>query len=810
MAHRCSKDPKFAAIFGDLCSRSADCLAIKNLCALFLSTDSHHRKSAEIALFHFCSEHQKNAELVEFLCFSLPSGREKYTELKQQFVGSYAVTAHAKIQCHRIRLAFVDDVLSTSPSPQRSSATPFCSCDIRGISVRIKRMVDERANPLSRASSPSSIRPSAVSPILSPMSPQPCFHQAICEVESFDFDALVRNAGNFSMQMKSSREEAHGIRLQADQLQLCTLGPINVGKLAASMQTLHLSASLQDVAAFCDPFFRIIESLQYAGSSVDQNVLAQETQSDSIQNEFGTTFQGNVSKSVDHTAQLIARIFRNFHNAEFKFDGLIFDLEICPLLEQVGAKILVQVYPMQVDSRSFLCHGVRVKIGRQHADMVLFHVLPMNYDHVGTHGSALSLQALQTAIYLEHTVSSISLELFDVFIGNDKFESLEDFKTILVFCAHIPEVIYAGLLPKDTELDHDDHCDPRNGPAHFLREKFVPFFIYDESFARPLAYSTTSALQKRVAARVFGNSAMVSPISGNPSPGTNFQDASAPTMDPISLRFFGDNTPSIAADDRSSFVSPAAFGARAPYALDEVSRISAGGGNYSAMPFYSVLEPPLEAGSRHSNLIRFSLGNLTLTIPGRDHVSTSCSLGVRFEVTCSYNESSQVKAEAALESLRIYRCRFRGDEHSIVHGVAVRVEVAIENPETHPLTPQRRMSVFLQRGLKICLGTQPLSSINQVGADLDHIQKLFAPDNLSNSARSCHGQSTPTFSPEMVSVFPELDAPPPIFGSPVRVRSENVHQHAVLIDDSISLFLNQQKFGQPDPSNFHFLSATFH
>ena len=195
-------------------------------------------------------------------------------ELKNQFVANYAVTANAKMQCHRIRVALIDDELNASPSQQRSSAPQFCSCDIKGLSVRIKRVMDDRPLPLlSRASSPSTSRVISGSPILSPAHShgQPILHQTVCEIDSVDFDALVRNAASVSAQIKSSREEAHGIRFQADQLQLCTRGPINIGKSASSVQTLNVSISLQDFAAAFDPFARILQSFAYAGSVASQS-----------------------------------------------------------------------------------------------------------------------------------------------------------------------------------------------------------------------------------------------------------------------------------------------------------------------------------------------------------------------------------------------------------------------------------------------------------------------------------------------------------------------------------------------------------
>ncbi len=82
LAHRCSKDPNFAAIFDDLCSCFADCPAVRNLCALFLSTDSHHRKSVELALMRWFEIQEIQAELSAAL--ACKANADTLIELLQQ------------------------------------------------------------------------------------------------------------------------------------------------------------------------------------------------------------------------------------------------------------------------------------------------------------------------------------------------------------------------------------------------------------------------------------------------------------------------------------------------------------------------------------------------------------------------------------------------------------------------------------------------------------------------------------------------------------------------------------------------------
>jgi hypothetical protein len=813
LAHRCLKDQQFAAIFGDLCSRTADCSAIRNLCSLFQSSDFRLHKSAQIAIFHFCSQNHKNAELVELAFHSFPSGLEKYMELKNQFVANYAVTANAKMQCHRIRVALIDDELNASPSQQRSSAPQFCSCDIKGLSVRIKRVMDDRPLPLlSRASSPSTSRVISGSPILSPAHShgQPILHQAVCEIDSVDFDALVRNAASVSAQIKSSREEAHGIRFQADQLQLCTRGPINIGKSASSVQTLNVSISLQDFAAAFDPFARILQSFAYAGSAASRSVPADEPLLDDSGDESELLMEGAFLRSQAQAIQTAGQCFRMFENSDVKFDGLILDLEVKSVLDEVTPKIILQMYPLQFDSRSFSCHGVRISMGREQRDVTLLHILPLNSDQVGSFGSASSLQALQHAIHVDYGCSFLSLEFADIFVGSGVFDVLEDMNTMWFVLSQIPAVIASSTTSEDANDDMHDCCAP-NDPSACLRVRFTPFFIYNEAMAHPLLFTSTSALQKRVAARVFGNSAMVSPITGGGSPATNVQDASAQTLDPLSLRYFGESTPSARADDRVLFRYPAADGSRLSYSAEEVSRISASAGNLSAIPLYSVIEQDREARGPLAVSIRLSLGVFTVTVPGRDNVSTSCSFGARFECACSATAPSQLKIDAALECLRIYRTRSRSVEHDIIRGAAFRVQVMPGSESAGVVTNVHHdIVITLQRGVKVCLGTNSISSVNHVASDIDEILKLFVLTSpSSSSSMGSVNPDTRPVSPEprssAISDLLELDAPPPIFGSPLRVVSKSSNQRSLNVDETARnlSFGNEEEYSDPYHSVLH-------
>lgn len=143
----------------------------------------------------------------------------------------------------------------------------------------------------------------------------------------------------------------------------------------------------------------------------------------------------------------------------------------------------------------------------------------------------------------------------------------------------------------------------------------------------------------------------------------------------------------------------------------------------------------------------------------------------------------KMKIDAALESFRLYRSRSRGDAHDIVQGVALRVEVVSENSVLDAAASHRRIVATLQRGLKLRLGTSPLSSLNQFSGDIDRICKLLlAPPDSAAASVSTQAQSRLS-SPLSRSPAPlellELDAPPPIFGSPVRRRptAPNQLQH---------------------------------
>ncbi len=120
------------------------------------------------------------------------------------------------------------------------------------------------------------------------------------------------------------------------------------------------------------------------------------------------------------------------------------------------------------------------------------------------------------------------------------------------------------------------------------------------------------------------------------------QDAQAPSMDLLPLRFLGEGTPPIAAHARSMFGSPATVdSARFPYALEEVSRISAGGANASVVAFYSVFESDSDAHASAVGSIRVCLSLVTLSVPGRDNLSTSCSFGARFDSVSAFNDPTQ-------------------------------------------------------------------------------------------------------------------------------------------------------------------------
>ncbi len=810
LAHRCLKDQTFAAIFGDLCSKTKDSVALKNLCGLFQSADFHHHKSAEIAIFHFCSQNHKNAELLEFVFQSYPSGLERYLEMKQQFVGNYAVTAHAKLQCHRIRVALVDDALTSLTSHQRSTPVQFSSCDIKGISVRIKRLVDDRGPPpsiLSRASSPSSSRLMAGSPVLSPAHfSQPILHQAVCEIDSFDFDAFVRNAASVSAQIKSAREEAHGIRFQADQLQLCTRSPVAIGKLAASIQTLNTSVSLQDFATAFDPFVRMMQSFAYAGSTPEQSISIDDTILNSSVEGSDPFTEGDVFQSQTRVAKSVGQFFQTFENADIKFDGIILDFEVVCLPEEVALKMMIQIHPLLLDSRSFSCHGIRLGIGRKQAEATLLHIFPSNSDQLGLLGSG-SLHALQHAIRVECGMSSLCLELSDVFIGNEAYGAFDDLKNFWITLSRIPEAVAASIASAEENMQIHEHS-ALNDPAACLRVKFSPFFIYNEAFAHPLLFASTSVLQKRVAARVFGNSAMVSPITGNVSPAAHVQDASVQILDPLSLRFFGDVTPTVKAEDRHLFGSPTADATRLSYSADEVSRICASAGNSSAVPLFGAVDQESDAPAPLISSIRLSLGLVTVTVPGHDKMSTSCSLGARFDLQSSADAPCQFKVDASLESLRIYRARSRSNEHEIVRGVALRLEVSPETASAGTITPPSRITVTLQRGVKVCLGTNPLSSLNHFASDVEEIAKLFKRPSLSpplslNNLKSDSCPSSPEPRSLLISGLLELDAPPPIFGSPVRVITNFAHQQSPDFDGTArSLLFGKELEKEEDPDAY--------
>jgi hypothetical protein len=771
------------------------------LCELFRSADVHHHKSAEIAIFHFCSQNHKNAELVEFIFSSLPSGLEKYLELKQQFVGNYAVTAHAKLQCHRIRVALVDDSLNSSPSQQRSSAIQFSSCDIKGINVRIKRIADDKVPPLSRATSPSASRLAASSPVLSPSSfCQPILHQAVCEIDSFDFDAFVRNAASVSIQLKSAREEAHGVRFQADQLQLCTRGPINIGKLTASVQTLNASISLQDVSTAFDPFARMIQSMAYAGCTADKLIFSEERISDSCEGVSEAPTSKHFHQLQAEVVQSVWQSFQILENADVKFDGLNLDFDVTSLQDDIGAKMTIQIYPLQLDARSFSCLGLRVGVGRKQADAILLHILPSNCEVPGTSGGAMLLQPLHSAVHVECGASFLSAELSDVFIGHDVFSTFEDVSNLWTIACSIPEAVMSSISSADAKMHLAEQSSPSDAAA-CLRVKFVPFFTYQEAFAQPLLFTSTSAFQKRVAAHVFGNSAMVSPITGNISPATNIQDASAHILDPFSLRCFGDGSPSVILEERPLFGSPAADCTRLSYCADDMSRLCPSAGNASANAFYSGFDPQPDTRGPLVSSVRLCLGALRVTVPGRDNVATTCSFGARLDVQSTSGACSQIKVDAALDSLRVYRCRSCSNEHDIIRGVAVRLEVIPESPGAADCPSNSRIAITLQRGVKVCLGTSSDSSLNRVASDIEAIFALFqCASHPMPLSLSCVKPDTRPTSPEPHSslVSGLLDAPPPIFGSPIRVNSKSAHHRSLGADETArSLLFGKEPVDQP-------------